>query len=97
MATAMKTKNVNTKTEPVNTDNVTVEKESIKEEKKVEKVYSPTDGIPCKSITQGGLYMSGLKVFFTNGLMPVMLLKLNTRIYSLLFVLTMDILCALFL
>lgn len=61
MATAMKTKNVNTKTEPVNTDNATVEKENIKEEKKVKKVYSPTDGIPCKSITQGGLYMSGLK------------------------------------
>lgn len=37
-------------------------KETVKEVKKVEpKKYEPTDGIPCKSITSGGLYMSGIK------------------------------------
>ena len=63
MATAMKTKA--TKPEPVKTE-TTVSKEEAKQEKveavkKVEKTYAPTDGIPCKSITQGGLYMPGLK------------------------------------
>ena len=61
MATAMKTKN--TKTEPVKTESAVEEKGTVevKEEKKVTKTYGPNDGIPCKSITQGGLYMPGLK------------------------------------
>lgn len=61
MATAMKTKN--TKIEPVKTESVVEEKGTVevKEEKKVTKTYGPNDGIPCKSITQGGLYMPGLK------------------------------------
>ena len=29
--------------------------------RKGKKTYAPTDGIPCKSITNGGLYMPGLK------------------------------------
>lgn len=42
------------KAEPVKTADV-------KEVKKEKKSYAPSDGIPCKSITNGGLYMPGLK------------------------------------
>lgn len=42
------------KTEPVKT----ADEKDVKKEKKT---YAPSDGIPCKSITNGGLYMPGLK------------------------------------
>lgn len=70
MATAMK--KTTTKKETVATDELledVVETESV-EESVVEKVtskkaekkkYALTDGIPCRSITQGGLYMHGIK------------------------------------
>lgn len=45
-----------TVTEPVTTEPV-----KAAETKKEKKTYAPTDGIPCKSITNGGLYMPGLK------------------------------------
>lgn len=68
MATAMKTKNTKVesaaKAEPVKTESVesTAEKVTVeKEVKKQPKTFEPSDGIPCKSITQGGLYMPGLK------------------------------------
>lgn len=70
-------KRTTTKTEPVNVEAPTIEvdeaKESIKEVKKVvekkepekvEKVkrtFKDSDGILCRSITQGGLYMEGAK------------------------------------
>lgn len=40
----------------------TVEEKVVKTEPKVEKkVFKDSDGIPCRSITQGALYMEGLK------------------------------------
>ena len=37
-------------------------KEVVKEEpKKVKKVFSPDDGIACRSVTQGGVYLEGPK------------------------------------
>lgn len=43
------------------TEPVTAEPIKTVETKKEKKTYAPTDGIPCKSITNGGLYMPGLK------------------------------------
>lgn len=45
-----------TVTEPVTTEPV-----KTAEVKKEKKTYALNDGIPCKSITNGGLYMPGLK------------------------------------
>jgi len=43
------------------TEPVAAEPVKTVEVKKEKKTYAPTDGIPCKSITNGGLYMPGLK------------------------------------
>lgn len=48
---------VETVTEPATTK----PSEKAAETKKEKKTYALTDGIPCKSITNGGLYMPGLK------------------------------------
>ena len=59
-----KTKTTETATESVTasvTEPVTSESAKTVEVKKEKKTYAPTDGIPCKSITNGGLYMPGLK------------------------------------
>ena len=59
-----KTKTAETATESVAasvTEPVTSESAKTVEVKKGKKTYAPTDGIPCKSITNGGLYMPGLK------------------------------------
>ena len=59
-----KTKTTETATESVTasvTEPVTSESAKTVEVKKGKKTYAPTDGIPCKSITNGGLYMPGLK------------------------------------
>ena len=55
-----KTKTTETATESV-AASVTSESAKTVEVKKEKKTYAPTDGIPCKSITNGGLYMPGLK------------------------------------
>ena len=48
--------------ETTNEVTVEVEPEVVKEVKKKEpKKFEATDGIPCRSITSGGLYMSGIK------------------------------------
>lgn len=43
------------------TEPIAAEPVKTVEVKKEKKTYAPTDGIPCKSITNGGLYMPGLK------------------------------------
>lgn len=58
-----KTKTTETATESV-TEPVTSESAKTVEVKKEKKTYAPTDGIPCKSITNGGLYMPGLVKYF---------------------------------
>lgn len=35
--------------------------EQVKEEVKQKRVFNDSDGIPCRSVTQGGLYMEGQK------------------------------------
>ena len=66
--TAVKTKAKTTADTTVETESTTesvkaepVKTSDFKEVKKEEKSYAPSDGIPCKSITNGGLYMPGLK------------------------------------
>lgn len=66
--TAVKTKAKTTADTTVETESTTesvkaepVKTADVKEVKKEKKTYAPTDGIPCKSITNGGLYMPGLK------------------------------------
>ena len=66
--TAVKTKAKTTADTTVETESTTesvksepVKKVDIKEEKKENKSYAPSDGIKCRSITTGGLYMPGLK------------------------------------
>lgn len=66
MATAMKNRNATAKsstaTTAVNDTEPVVEKEVIEETKPVtKKVYKDTDGIPCRSITPGKLFMEGIK------------------------------------
>lgn len=58
-----KTKTTDTATTAAETANESVVTEPVKaaEVKKEKKTYAPSDGIPCKSITNGGLYMPGLK------------------------------------
>lgn len=66
--TAVKTKAKTTADTTVETESTTesvkaepVKTADVKEVKKEKKSYAPSDGIPCKSITNGGLYMPGLK------------------------------------
>lgn len=66
--TAVKTKAKTTTDATVEAESVTesvkaepVKTADVKEVKKEKKTYAPSDGIPCKSITNGGLYMPGLK------------------------------------
>lgn len=66
--TAVKTKAKTTADTTVETESTTesvkaepVKTAAVKEVKKEKKSYAPSDGIPCKSITNGGLYMPGLK------------------------------------
>lgn len=59
-----KTKTIETASEAVSasvTEPVASETAKTVEVKKEKKTYAPSDGIPCKSITNGGLYMPGLK------------------------------------
>ena len=61
MATEMKKRTTQSKTETTETVN-TQEKIEVKEpEKKEPKKYKNEDAIPCQSITPGGLYMAGIK------------------------------------
>ena len=67
MATAMKKTNVKSSTVEENTVieqeneavNEVVEETPVKEKK--QKKFEATEGIPCRSITSGGLYMEGIK------------------------------------
>lgn len=66
--TAVKTKAKTTADTTVEAESTTesvkaepVKTADVKEVKKEKKSYAPSDGIPCKSITNGGLYMPGLK------------------------------------
>ena len=66
--TAVKTKAKTTADTTVETESTTesvkaepVKTADVKEVKKEKKSYAPSDGIPCKSITNGGLYKPGLK------------------------------------
>lgn len=66
--TAVKTKAKTTADTTVETESTTesvkaepVKTADVKEVKKEKKYYAPSDGIPCKAITNGGLYMPGLK------------------------------------
>lgn len=71
--TAMKKTNINTASvneensnvEPAQDvlDNEMIEKPVVKKavEVKASREYNATDGIPCRSITSGGLYMEGIK------------------------------------
>lgn len=66
--TAVKTKAKTTTDATVEAESATesvkaesVKTADIKEAKKEKKTYALSDGIPCKSITNGGLYMPGLK------------------------------------
>lgn len=63
MATTMKTKNtkIESAVEAESVKTESVENTTEKEIKKQPKAFEASDGIPCKSITQGGLYMLGLK------------------------------------
>lgn len=64
MATTAVKKTKTTETTTVSeavTEPVTAEPVKTVEVKKEKKSYAPSDGIPCKSITNGGLYMPGLK------------------------------------
>ena len=64
MATTAVKKTKTTETDTVSeavTEPVAAEPVKTVEVKKEKKTYAPTDGIPCKSITNGGLYMPGLK------------------------------------
>ncbi len=64
MATTAVKKTKTTETATVSeavTEPVAAEPVKTVEVKKEKKTYAPTDGIPCKSITNGGLYMPGLK------------------------------------
>ena len=64
MATTAVKKTKTTETTTVSeavTEPVAAEPVKTVEVKKEKKTYAPTDGIPCKSITNGGLYMPGLK------------------------------------
>jgi hypothetical protein len=64
MATTAVKKTKTTETATVSeavTEPVAAEPAKTVEVKKGKKTYAPTDGIPCKSITNGGLYMPGLK------------------------------------
>lgn len=64
MATTAVKKTKTTETTTVSeavTEPIAAEPVKTVEVKKEKKTYAPTDGIPCKSITNGGLYMPGLK------------------------------------
>lgn len=65
MATAMKNKNTKVVKEDVKVqdETVTISETTEVEEKQVEKkkVYAENEGIPCKSITSGKLFMEGIK------------------------------------
>lgn len=64
MATTAVKKTKTTETTTVSeavTEPVAAEPVKTVEVKKEKKTYAPTDGIQCKSITNGGLYMPGLK------------------------------------
>lgn len=64
MATTAVKKTKTTETTTVSeavTEPVAAEPVKTVEVKKEKKTYAPSDGIPCKSITNGGLYMPGLK------------------------------------
>lgn len=64
MATTAVKKTKTTETATVSeavTEPVAAEPVKTVEVKKEKKTYAPTDGILCKSITNGGLYMPGLK------------------------------------
>ena len=63
MANTMKKTNKPTKVEIETTEEVVVGAPEVVEKvkKKEPKKYEATDGIPCRSITSGGLYMEGIK------------------------------------
>ena len=64
MATTAVKKTKTTETTTVSeavTEPIAAEPVKTVEVKKEKKTYAPSDGIPCKSITNGGLYMPGLK------------------------------------
>lgn len=60
--TRKRTTTTKSKTEPVKeTRSSLVEAPKKEEPKKEKKVFAQDEGIPCRSITQGGLYMEGAK------------------------------------
>lgn len=60
--TRKRTTTTKSKTEPVKeTQSSLVEAPKKEEPKKEKKVFAQDEGIPCRSITQGGLYMEGAK------------------------------------
>ena len=65
MATAMKNKNTKVVKEDVKVqdETITISETTEVEEKQLEKkkVYAENEGIPCKSITPGKLFMEGIK------------------------------------
>ena len=63
MANTMKKTTKPTKVEIETTEEVVVDAPEVVEKvkKKEPKKYEATDGIPCRSITSGGLYMEGIK------------------------------------
>jgi hypothetical protein len=69
MANTMKKTNTETTVdnteENVETSVVEEVKETVVETKKEPRKFEATDGIPCKSITSGGLYMEGIKSHIT--------------------------------
>ena len=72
MANTMKKTNIKTTVDNMeaNVETSTVEvveevEETVVETKKEPRKFEATDGIPCKSITSGGLYMEGIKSHIT--------------------------------
>lgn len=61
MATTNTAKKRTSTTQKYKTNTKTTAPAAVKEPEKPKKVFKETDGIECRSITQGGLYMEGAK------------------------------------
>ena len=59
--TRKRTTTTKSKTEPVKETRSSLVEAPKNEEPKEKKVFAQDEGIPCRSITQGGLYMEGAK------------------------------------